>query len=136
MFGAIICPQARWAPSPVGLIYAHISKKLSQTKNLPDTAYEAPPNARNHRKIGVSSAVVTSNREDVCIDEPLAGEGNSVLPRAMMGEGCFCETTPHPSGFAAPPLRPLPQGERAHQWTPHSRLGQHTKREASLASTF
>src|SRR5712692_2445671 len=73
----MICRQTRWAPSPIGLIYAHISKKLSQTKNLPDTAYEAPPNARNHRKIGVSSAVVTSNREDVCIDEPARGEGTS-----------------------------------------------------------
>src|SRR6266849_9844305 len=80
MFGAIICPQARWAPSPVGLIYAHISKKLSQTKNLPDTAYEAPPNARNHRKIGVSSAVVTSNREDVCIDEPYGRGSPPNLP--------------------------------------------------------
>jgi len=49
---------------------------------------------------------------------PLAGEGSSVLPRAMMGEGfasqkLLTKKTPHPSGFVAAPLRPLPQGARA-----------------------
>src|SRR2546425_596667 len=49
---------------------------------------------------------------------PLAGEGSSVLPRVMMGEGLasqkvFTKKPPHPSGFVAAPLRPLPQGARA-----------------------
>jgi len=46
------------------------------------------------------------------------GEGGSVLPHAMMGEGVVCrEEPPHPFEFAERPLCPLPQGERAPKAT-------------------
>src|SRR6266446_5814439 len=44
------------------------------------------------------------------VPSPLAGEGSSVLPRAMMGEGDLLErATPHPFESLGTPLCPLPQ---------------------------
>jgi hypothetical protein len=43
-----------------------------------------------------------------------AGEGGSMLARAMMGEG-YVAATPHPFESLGRPLRPLPQGERARK---------------------
>jgi hypothetical protein len=49
------------------------------------------------------------------VPSPLAGEGSSVLPRVMMGEGVRVTRTPHPFEFVGAPLCPLPQGERARE---------------------
>ena len=46
----------------------------------------------------------------VTAPSPLAGEGGSMLPRAMVGEGCRAATTPHPFESVGTPLCPLPQG--------------------------
>jgi putative tryptophan/tyrosine transport system substrate-binding protein len=54
----------------------------------------------------------------VVVPSPLAGEGGSTLPRAILGEGCVAATTPHPFELAGTPLCPLPQGERALEGTP------------------
>src|SRR5215831_6964482 len=45
----------------------------------------------------------------------LAGEGSSVLPHAMMGEGFVCRNNPSPIRARGTPLSPLPQGERAQE---------------------
>src|SRR5581483_4864686 len=54
---------------------------------------------------------------NVVAPSPLAGEGCSVRQRRRMGEGDGCTAAvaqpPHPFGFVATPLSPLPQGERA-----------------------
>src|SRR5262249_6374817 len=50
----------------------------------------------------------------VTVPSPLAGEGGSVLPHAMMGEGVVEEPL-HPFEIVDTPLRPLPQGERARK---------------------
>src|SRR5262249_60416195 len=52
----------------------------------------------------------------VTVPSPLAGEGGSVLPHAMMGEGVVEEPL-HPFEIVDTPLRPLPQGERARKAT-------------------
>jgi hypothetical protein len=51
----------------------------------------------------------------VTMPSPLAGEGSSVLPRVMTGEGVHVTRTPHPFEFVGAPLSPLPQGERARE---------------------
>src|SRR5262249_39529427 len=51
----------------------------------------------------------------VIVPSPLAGEGGSVMQRAMMGEGFVAAATPHPLGGLGPPLCPLPQGARARE---------------------
>ena len=55
---------------------------------------------------------------------PLAGEGSKVLRRIQVGEGSLPphEPTPHPFVGADKPRSPLPQGERAQQLRPRSRL--------------
>ena len=45
-----------------------------------------------------------------------AGEGCSMLPHVLMGEG-YLARTPHPFESAGRPLCPLPQGERAREAT-------------------
>src|SRR5262249_6374816 len=52
----------------------------------------------------------------VTVPSPLAGEGGSVLPHAMMGEGVVEEPL-HSFEIVDTPLRPLPQGERARKAT-------------------
>src|SRR5262249_6851517 len=46
-----------------------------------------------------------------------AGEGSSVLLRAVRGEGCLSRQTPHPFEVVGIPLCPLPQGERVQEAT-------------------
>ena len=54
-------------------------------------------------------------RSAVIVPSPLAGEGGSILPRAMMGEGFVVAATPHPFEVVGGPLCPLPQGARARE---------------------
>src|SRR5262249_33158091 len=66
---------------------------------------------------GCQGEIRTANAVAVISPSPLVGEGGSVLPHEMMGEGAFARTTPHPFRDLASPLCPLPQGERAREAT-------------------
>ena len=53
----------------------------------------------------------TTSAVAIIVPSPLVGEGSSMLPRAMMGEGWLVATTPRPFECAGRPLSCLPQGD-------------------------
>src|ERR1700730_6818648 len=67
----------------------------------------------------------------VTMPSPLAGEGSSVLPRVMMGEGVRVTRTPHPFEFVGAPLCPLPQGERAREASTDMSANEATQRRGA-----